>query len=118
MPPPSNPPAPEAVAEVCLLPGGDFIIRPKGGRTLRFTDFARTARQADGSLVLTPLAAQIETVEAAQILGVPWTTLRRLIENGAVKAHKRSPRRWTVDLESVLKLKEAQCDAEYWGRGG
>jgi len=105
----------EPLAEVIQLESGALVLRPRVGRKLNITLFARTAVQVDGSILLTPLCERIEMHEAVQILGIPYSTLRRLIEMEAVKAFKRSPGRWVLDLQSVLTHKElSESDPEYW----
>jgi hypothetical protein len=79
------------------------------------TGFARTSRQADGAFLLSPMDEEIETEEAMAILGVPWSTLRRIIDLEAIQARKRSQARWTLSLKSVLDLKtKTQNDPEFW----
>lgn len=103
------------VAVVYQLVTGALVIRPLPGRRLVLTPAARTRVLPNGDVVLEPLAREIEMMEAMQILGVPYSTLRRIIEAGAVKAWKRSPGRWVLDLASVLDLKDkATNDPEFW----
>lgn len=105
----------EAIAEVFQLANGDLVLRPKGGRRLKLTSFARVALQVDGSYVICPWDDEIETDQAMEILGVPWSTLRRLIDQAVLEAYKRTPARWTLSLKSVMSLKEkAKSDPEFW----
>lgn len=105
----------ETVAEIVQIEGGALVIRPRSGCKLKLTNFAKMAVQIDGSFLITPLDQQIEMTDAMRILGVPYTTLRRIIELEVIKAFKRSPGRWGLSLASVLEHKEkAEKDPEYW----
>jgi len=107
----------ETVAEVIQLESGALVIRPRPGRKLPLTAFAETRPQADGSVLLSPLSPEIEMDQAAAILGVPYTTLRRIVEMGILTAWKRSQGRWTITLDSVLDLKKSlRDDPEFWDK--
>jgi hypothetical protein len=105
----------ETVAEVCQTESGALVVRPRPGARLPLTAFAETRRQADGSFLILPLDDLLVMEKAMDLLGVPYTTMRRIIELEAVEAYKRSPGRWVVTFKSILALKDAlKKDPEYW----
>jgi hypothetical protein len=107
----------EAVAEIFQTESGAFVIRPRLGRKFALNGYAKVTPQADGSFRFDPLEAEIEMDEAASLLNVPYTTLRRIIEMDGLKAYKRSPGRWVVVLSSVIELKKSiQEDPEFWDK--
>lgn len=106
----------EPIAEIIQLATGALIIRTRPGRRLRLTDFAKTALQTDGAYRLSPIHKTIEMSEAVEITGLPYTTLRRIVEmETVIKAYKRSPGRWALDLASVLEFQNRlEQDPEFW----
>lgn len=105
----------DPIAEIHRLDSGTLVIRPRNGQKLALGAFARIKVQVDGSFVLDLLGQKIEMAEAMSILGVPYSTLRRIIELGALKASKRSPGRWVLDLDSVLELEDkVSKNPDFW----
>jgi hypothetical protein len=108
-------PKTEVMADIIQLPSGCLVIRMRPGCKPPFTQLAQTEKQIDGSILFTPLDQEIDMADASKILGMPYSTLRRIIERGAIKAFKRSPGRWALSLVSVLQHKQnAAADPEYW----
>ena len=106
----------EIVADVMQMSGGELVLRPRAGRTLKLGRVADTIRQPDGNHRLTPHPEWIAMDKAMKILDLPYSTLRRAVENQALAAYKKSPFRWAVSLESVMELKRrAQVEPEFWG---
>jgi hypothetical protein len=105
----------EIVADLMQTPGGDLVIRPRPGRSLKLSRVADTIRQPDGSHRLTPHAEWIAMDQAMKILDMPYTTLRRAVESEAIAAYRKSPFRWAISLESVMELKRrTQIEPEFW----
>ena len=106
----------EIVADVMQMSGGELVLRPRAGRTLKLSRVADTIRQPDGNHRLTPHPEWIAMDKAMKILDLPYSTLRRAVENQALAAYKKSPFRWAISLDSVMELKRrAQVEPEFWG---
>ena len=77
----------EMVADVAQTPGGDLVIRPRPGRSLKLNRVAETIRQADGAYRLKPHGEWIGMSQAMTILDFPYNTLLRAMKSRALAAY-------------------------------
>src|SRR5258708_32749430 len=105
----------EIVAEVAQMPGGDLVIRPRPGRSLKLNRVAETIHQADGTHRLKPHGEWVGMTQAMKILDFPYNTLLRAVKSRALAAYRKTPGRWAVSVDSVMDLKRrSREEPEFW----
>jgi hypothetical protein len=105
----------ETLGDVLRIEIGRIMLRARNGHKLPLTGYARTVRLPDGSFILEPLGDRVSTAQAVEILDIPYTTLKRIIDAKKIKAFKRSAGRWGVDLASLMEYKtKCETDSEFW----
>lgn len=110
------------VAEIYQTPAGTLVIRPRPGLLLPFSDAAETRRQADQSWTIEPLGEWISVEQAARILGLHVTTVRRLRDRlgpdgrPVLLFRQPSPAHVQIHLGSLLAHLASSEDPEFWRR--